>query len=67
MKKILKAIALIVCLVFPLSAMAMTTIGDSDLSTVTGQSGVSINLDVNMDLHLDTVAWGDSDGLANTG
>jgi hypothetical protein len=43
--------------------MAMSTMGDSDLSTVTGQSGVSINLDVSMDLHMDTAAWGDSDGL----
>jgi len=63
MKKILKAIALMICLLFPLSVMAMTTIEDSDLSTVTGQSGVSINLDVNLDLHMDTAAWGDSDGL----
>ena len=31
MKKILKAIAFIVCLVLPLSAMAMSTITDNDL------------------------------------
>jgi len=66
MKKILKAIALIVCLVFPLSAMAMTAIQDNDLSTVTGQAGVSINLDVNMGLNVDTIAWGDKDGLGAT-
>ena len=64
MKKILKAIALIVCLVFPLSAMAMSTIADNELSSVTGQSGVSINLDVNMDVTATTIAWGDSDGFS---
>jgi hypothetical protein len=62
MKKILKAIALITCLLFPLSAMAMSTIADNELSAVTGQSGVSINLDVSMDLSAATLAWGDADG-----
>jgi hypothetical protein len=66
MKKILKAIALIVCLVFPLSAMAMTTIADNELSSVTGQSGVSINMDVNMNLSMATLAWGDSDGVTGS-
>ena len=63
MKKILKAIALIVCLLLPLSAMSMETIADKDLSSVTGQSGVSINLDTNINLHIDAIAWGDQDGL----
>ena len=66
MKKILKAIALIACLLLPLSAMAMTTIADNDLSTVTGQSGVSINLDTNINLQIDAIAWGDKDGLGTT-
>jgi hypothetical protein len=46
--------------------MAMSAISDSDLSTMTGQSGVSINLDVNMNLTMDTLAWGDSDGVTGS-
>jgi hypothetical protein len=65
MKKILKAMALVVCLVLPLSAMAMTAIGDNELSSVTGQSGVSINMDVTMDMSVATIAWGDCDGVNN--
>ncbi len=70
MKKLLTAIALIACFVLPLSAMAMTTIADNDLSTVTGQAGVSIGADVTMNLSSDIIAWGDSDGIvtaANAG
>jgi hypothetical protein len=67
MKNILKAIAFIACLMLPLSAMAMSAISDSDLSTMTGQSGVSINLDVAMDMTVSSIAWGDSDGAILTG
>lgn len=68
MKNILKAIAFIACLMLPLSAMAMSAISDSDLSTMTGQSGVSINMNVDMNLSVATLAWGDSDGVtANNG
>lgn len=66
MKKILKAVALLVCLLLPLSAMAMETIADKDLSSVTGQAGVSINLDANINLQIDAIAWGDKDGLGTT-
>jgi hypothetical protein len=67
MKKLLTAIALIACLILPLSAMAMTTIADNELSTVTGQAGVSINVDVTASLAIGTIAWGDSDGAAAFG
>jgi len=64
MKKILTAIALIMCLALPLSAMAMTTIADNDLSTVTGQAGVSIDMNVSLsNISFDQLAWGDLDGI----
>ena len=63
MKKLLTAIALIACLILPLSAMAMSTIADNELSTVTGQAGVSINIDVTANLTIGTVGWGDADGF----
>ena len=63
MKKLLTAIALIACLILPLSAMAMTTVADNELSAVTGQAGVSINIDMTATIALGDIAWGDSDGL----
>ena len=64
MKKILSAIVLFALVVLPMSVMAMTTITDNELSTVTGQAGVSINVDVTANLTIGTVAWGDADGFA---
>jgi len=66
MKKILTAIVLFVFVALPMSVMAMTSISDSDLSTVTGQAGVSIGADITMNVSFGTVAWGDSDGLGAT-
>ena len=66
MKKLLTAIALIACLILPLSAMAMTTVADNELSAVTGQAGVSINIDMTATIALGDIAWGDSDGIAGT-
>jgi hypothetical protein len=43
--------------------MAMSTIADNDLSTVTGQSGVSIGVDLTLNIDFDTLAWGDGDGV----
>jgi hypothetical protein len=63
MKKILMAIALVACLVLPLSAMAMSTVADNELSAVTGQAGVSINVDLTANITVGTLAWGDSDGF----
>lgn len=63
MKKIFTAIVLLALLVLPMSVMAMTDITDDELSTVTGQAGVSINVDVTANLTIGTVAWGDSDGF----
>ena len=63
MKKILSAIVLFALVVLPMSVMAMTTISDNELSTVTGPAGVSINVDVTANLTIGTVAWGDADGF----
>lgn len=66
MKKLFTAMAVILWLIFPVPSMAMSALEDSDLSTVTGQSGVSINFDANIHLELDQAAWGDKDGLGTT-
>jgi len=63
MKKILTAIVLFAFVVLPMSVMAMTSITEDELSTVTGQAGVSINVDVTANLTIGTVAWGDSNGF----
>ena len=65
MNKLWVVLALVL---LPVSAMAMTAVSDQDLSDVTGQSGVSINANLTMDLSIKAVAWGDEDGLgAGTG
>jgi len=43
----------------------MTPVSDSDLSNVTGQSGVSINADLGMNISIGTIAWGDADGIGS--
>ena len=60
MKKTL-AIAALVAMV-PFSAYAKTAITDTDMNKVTGQAGVSIDLDVRVDVSADTIAWGQNDG-----
>ncbi len=64
MKKILTAIVLFVFVALPMSVMAMQAITDNELSSVTGQAGVSINIDATAQVTVGTVAWGDSDGFA---
>jgi hypothetical protein len=59
-----KLIILLSCLCIPVSAMAMKLMDDDSLSGVSGQSGVSFFVDISMNIHIDTLAWGDSDGLA---
>jgi len=66
MKKILTALVLFVFAVLPMSVMAMQAITDNELSTISGQAGVSINLDTNINLQIGTLAWGDKDGLGTT-
>lgn len=47
----------------PLSLQAMTPISDEELAEISGQTGVSIWVDITMDIHIDCIAWGDSDGI----
>ena len=63
MKKIFAVLALGVTLILPLSASAISQLTDSEMSVVIGQSGVSIIMDVRMDIHFDVLAWGDADGI----
>ena len=63
MKKVLVIAAM--ATMVPFSAYAKTAITDSDMNKVTGQAGVSIDVDINMNITADTFAWGNSDGLAN--
>lgn len=63
MKKIFMVIALMAMLMLPLTSFSMTAMEESDLSSVTGQAGVSINLDARVDLMANVVAWGDADGF----
>ncbi len=60
MKRVLTFLAI---MLLPLSVMAMTPISDSDMSKVTGQAGVSINMDITMNVTFGEMGWGDSDGL----
>ena len=50
----------------PLSLQAMTPLSDAELSGISGQTGVSIFVDITMNIHIDCIAWGDSDGLGNS-
>jgi len=60
MKKLLVLAALLMLL--PVSAMAgMTAVSDVDLEGVTGQTGITITM--NVTVGADTIAWGDSDGF----
>ncbi|MDD2318323.1 MAG: hypothetical protein PHD57_13375, partial [Desulfobacterales bacterium] len=65
MKKIFMVIALMAMLMLPFTSFSMTALEDGDLSSVTGQAGVSINLDATVNLTADVVAWGDADGITS--
>jgi len=62
MKKIFTVFAIIT--VLPISAYAMKPMADDDMSNVTAMAGVSFYVDITMNISIDTIAWGDSDGLA---
>jgi hypothetical protein len=60
MKKLCILAALM--LMVPVSAMAgMTAVSDVDLEGVTGQTGITITM--NVTVSADSIAWGDSDGF----
>ncbi|MBN2298843.1 MAG: hypothetical protein JXM72_09620 [Deltaproteobacteria bacterium] len=62
MKKLFTVLAIIT--VLPVSVYAMKPMADQELSHVTAMAGVSFFVDITMNISIDTIAWGDSDGLA---
>jgi len=56
---------LLIMVLIPLSLQAMTPISDEELAEISGQTGVSIWVDITMDIHIDCIAWGDSDGIGS--
>ena len=58
-----KAFMIVVLFLLPVSIHAMTPISDDELSDISGQTGVSIFVDITMNIHIETIAWGDSDGI----
>jgi len=44
-----------------------TSQADSFINTITRRSGVSIYVDVTMNIHFDVIAWGDADGFGRGG
>lgn len=48
-----------------LPVMAMKPLDEADLSAITCRSGVSIMIDVTMNIHFDIIAWGDPDGCGS--
>lgn len=61
MKKFLAILAAL--MLIPFTAFGMEMLSDNVMDDVTGQAGVSINLDVEVDATIATAAWGDADGV----
>jgi hypothetical protein len=65
MKKLIAILA--VLMLVPFTAFGLEALSEDVLDDVTGQAGVSINLDVRIaSVTMDTLAWGDSDGVGGT-
>lgn len=62
--KTLKDILLLfMFMLLPVSAPALDVLSDEELADISGQSGVSIMPNISLNVHIDVLAWGDSDGL----
>ncbi len=61
MKKLIAIVAMM--LLTPFSAFGLTALPDSQMNNITGQAGVSIGAEIDLGIHIDTVAWGDADGV----
>ena len=69
MKRALILAVIAVLLMMPLSSFAKTTISDHELSDVTAQQGITLNL-TNVTLNnvsFTSISWGDSDGYGSGG
>lgn len=55
---------LLLLFMLPLCLVSMNPLSDSDLSEVTGQSGVTIHIDAALDVSFAQVGWGDTDGVS---
>jgi len=63
-----KVFVVLMIMLLPLSAMAMTPVSDSEMAGVTGQVGVDIAVvDFHMDMSIGNIAWGDPDTTAVAG
>ncbi len=58
-----KAVLFFILMLHPVSVFALSPLSDEELANISGQSGVSIMPNITMSLHIDVIAWGDSDGL----
>jgi hypothetical protein len=65
MKHMNKVFAIFVFIALPVSVLAMSPLSDDELSSICGRSGVSIMPNIRMNIHIDVLAWGDSDGLGS--
>jgi hypothetical protein len=60
-----KVFVILVFILVPVCVLAMNPLSDEDLSSISGQAGVSIMPNITMNIHIDVIAWGDSDGLGS--
>lgn len=66
MKKLIAILAIL--MLVPFTAFGLEALSEDVLDDVTGQAGVSINMNVSIaSVTMDTLAWGDSDGVGATG
>lgn len=61
MKKFIAILA--VLMLVPFTAFGLESLSEDVMDNVTGQAGVSIAADITVNLTMDTMAWGDSDGI----
>lgn len=54
---------LVMLMLVPFTAFGLEALSEDVMDNVTGQAGVSIATDININMTMDTLAWGDSDGI----
>jgi hypothetical protein len=58
MKKTIILVLIAVFVIIPLASFAKTAMSDSELGTVTGKAGVSINFDITIISNISSTGWG---------